>query len=122
MELWKEFTFEAAHRLEGLPDGHKCGRLHGHSYRLTVHVRGQVDAVTGMVIDFADVKAAVKPIVDEHLDHFYLNDIADLGNPTAENLARWLWARIKPALPGLSKIEVRETCTCGVAYHGEDEV
>src|SRR2546421_12500234 len=88
VSLWKEFTFEAAHRLPGVPTGHKCARLHGHSYRLIVHVSGDVDPVTGMVIDFADVKAAVKPLIEAHLDHYYLNEVEGLDNPTSENVAR----------------------------------
>lgn len=121
MELLKEFTFEAAHRLPAVPSDHKCARLHGHSYRLIVHVSGEVDAATGMVMDFADVKAAVKPLIDADLDHYYLNDVEGLENPTSENLARWVWRRLVGPLPLLSAIEIRETCTSGVIYRGEDE-
>jgi 6-pyruvoyltetrahydropterin/6-carboxytetrahydropterin synthase len=119
MELFKEFTFEAAHRLPRVPSEHKCSRLHGHSYRLVVHVSGDVDPDSGMVMDFADIKAAVKPLVDGTLDHYYLNDVEGLENPTSENLARWLWERLVGDLPQLSAIEVRETCTSGVVYRGE---
>ncbi len=121
MELFKEFTFEAAHRLPGVPPDHRCARLHGHSYRVTVHVSGEVDRESGMVMDFADVKAAFKPIADGYLDHYYLNDVEGLENPTSENLARWIWQRLSPELPQLSMIEVRETCTSGVRYRGEHE-
>ena len=121
MELFKEFTFEAAHRLPNVAVDHKCARLHGHSYRIVVHVEGRVDSQSGMVIDFADIKAAVKPIVDEQLDHYYLNDVPGLQNPTSENLARWLWRKLHPRLPLLSAIQVRETCTSGCIYRGEDD-
>lgn len=117
MDVFREFTFEAAHRLPHVPDGHKCGRLHGHSYRVEVHVRGDVDPVSGMVIDFADIKAAFKPLEDR-LDHHYLNEVEGLDNPTSENLARWVWKHLEGAIP-LSRIVVRETCTSGVAYHGD---
>ena len=117
MDVFREFTFEAAHRLPNVPAGHKCARLHGHSYRMEVHVRGNVDPVTGMVIDFADIKAAVRPVEDA-LDHHYLNEIDGLDNPTAENLARWVWKHLEGVLP-LSRIVVRETCTSGVAFHGD---
>jgi 6-pyruvoyltetrahydropterin/6-carboxytetrahydropterin synthase len=117
VDVFREFTFEAAHRLPHVPDGHKCGRLHGHSYRIEVHVRGDVDPVSGMVIDFADIKAAFRPLEDT-LDHHYLNEIDGLDNPTSENLARWVWKRIEGTIP-LSRIVVRETCTSGVAYHGD---
>jgi 6-pyruvoyltetrahydropterin/6-carboxytetrahydropterin synthase len=120
MELFKEFTFEAAHRLPSVPEGHKCHRLHGHSYRVQVHVEGEVDPSTGMVIDFGDISAVVKPLINDQLDHYYLNDIEGLENPTSENLARWLWARIKPVLPHLSVVQVRETCTSGCIFRGED--
>jgi 6-pyruvoyltetrahydropterin/6-carboxytetrahydropterin synthase len=121
MELFKEFMFEAAHRLPGVPPDHRCARLHGHSYRVIIHVSGEVDEESGMVIDFADVKAAFKPIIDSHLDHYYLNEVDGLENPTSENLARWIWQRLSPQLPQLSMIEVRETCTSGVRYRGEHE-
>jgi 6-pyruvoyltetrahydropterin/6-carboxytetrahydropterin synthase len=118
MEIFREFTFEAAHRLPHLPDGHKCRRLHGHSYRVEVHVGGPVDPATGMVMDFAEIKAAFAP-VHEQLDHYYLNEVEGLENPTSENLARWIWVRLAAALP-LTRVVVRETCTSGVAYTGED--
>ena len=118
MEIWREFTFEAAHRLPHVPEGHKCARLHGHSFRVAVHVRGPLDPTLGWVMDFADLKAAWKPL-DDALDHRYLNEIPGLENPTSEVLARWVWARLAPVLPGLSEIVVRETCTSGCRYRGE---
>jgi 6-pyruvoyltetrahydropterin/6-carboxytetrahydropterin synthase len=121
MELFKEFTFEAAHRLPGVPPDHRCARLHGHSYRVTIHVSGEVDPASGMVMDFADIKTAFKPIIDEQLDHYYLNDVPGLENPTSENLTRWIWQRLNLILPQLSAVEVRETCTSGVIYRGERE-
>lgn len=117
MEIYKEFVFEAAHRLPNVPEGHKCARLHGHSFKIRLYVEGEVDPHLGWVIDFADIKRAFKPYY-EILDHNYLNEIEGLENPTAENLARWIWARMKPALPILSKVEVFETCTSGCIYRG----
>lgn len=120
MEICKEFTFEAAHRLPHVPPGHKCGRLHGHSFHLTVFVEGPVGKETGWVIDFADISAVVKPIINR-LDHFYLNEIQGLENPTSEVIAKWIWRQIRPHLPLLSKIIVKETCTSGCIYRGEDQ-
>ncbi|MGW4520188.1 6-carboxytetrahydropterin synthase QueD [Amycolatopsis sp. NPDC004378] len=117
MEIFREFTFEAAHRLPEVPEGHKCARLHGHSYRVTVHVEGSVDPLAGWVMDFGDVKAAFKP-VEEQLDHQYLNEIEGLENPTSENLAVWIWDRLAPRLPEVSAVTVRETCTSGCTYRG----
>lgn len=117
MEIFKEFGFEAAHRLPNVPPGHKCERLHGHSYRIEVHVRGAVDAHTGWVLDFADIGAAFEPL-HEQLDHRLLNDIDGLSNPTSEHLARWIWTRLHPRLPSLSQVVVRETCTSGCVYRG----
>ena len=90
MELWSEFTFEAAHLLPNVPEGHKCRRLHGHSYRARVWVEGDLDPELGWVLDFADLKKAFEPI-RKQLDHYYLNEIDGLANPTAENIARWIW-------------------------------
>jgi 6-pyruvoyltetrahydropterin/6-carboxytetrahydropterin synthase len=118
MEIFREFTFEAAHRLPNVPAGHKCARLHGHSYRIELHVSGPVGDDTGWVMDFGDVSKAFAPIRDL-LDHYYLNDIDGLANPTSEVLARWIWDRLAAALP-LSSVVVRETCTSGCVYRGED--
>lgn len=117
MEIWKEFGFEAAHLLPNVPAGHKCARLHGHSFVVEVHVRGEPDPTLGWVMDFADLKAAWRPL-HEALDHRYLNDIPGLENPTSEVLARWIWERLAPALPLLAKVVVRETCTSGCVYTG----
>ena len=118
MEIFKDFTFEAAHRLPNVPEGHKCARLHGHSYRVVVHVEGPIGDESGWVCDFADISSAVAPVRDL-VDHRYLNEVDGLENPTSEVLARWLWVRLADALPGLSQITVHETCTSGCTYRGE---
>lgn len=116
-EIWKDFTFEAAHRLPNLPDDHKCARLHGHSYRVRIHVEGDLDPELAWVIDFADIASAFEPILDR-LDHRYLNEIEGLENPTSERLAVWIWTELEAGLPGLSAVEVGETCTTGCTYRG----
>jgi 6-pyruvoyltetrahydropterin/6-carboxytetrahydropterin synthase len=118
VEIFTEFGFEAAHRLPNVPEGHKCARLHGHSFRVEVHVEGAVDEASGWVLDFADVRAACRPL-HERLDHQYLNEVEGLENPTSENLARWIWDRLQPTLPGLAELVVRETCTSACRYRGE---
>ena len=115
MEIWKEFTFEAAHRLPNVPEEHKCRRLHGHSYRVRVCVEGDLHPELGWVVDFADLTTVFAPVY-EALDHRYLNDVEGLENPTAENIARWIWRRLKPGLPILCRIELGETCTSGCTY------
>jgi 6-pyruvoyltetrahydropterin/6-carboxytetrahydropterin synthase len=117
MEIFKEFTIEAAHWLPNVPEGHKCRRLHGHSFRIAVYVSGPVDERLGWVMDFAELKAAFKGIEDQ-IDHRLLNEVEGLENPTSENLARWLWAKLEPELTGLSKVAVHETCTSGCIYTG----
>jgi 6-pyruvoyltetrahydropterin/6-carboxytetrahydropterin synthase len=118
MEIFREFTFEAAHRLPHVPEGHKCARLHGHSYRVEVHVDGEVGTDTGWVMDFGDLAVAFQPL-REQLDHHYLNEVPGLENPTSEILARWIWDRLAGKLP-LSAVQVRETCTSGCVYRGEN--
>jgi 6-pyruvoyltetrahydropterin/6-carboxytetrahydropterin synthase len=120
LEILKKFTIEAAHRLPNVPAGHKCGRLHGHSFRIQIHVRGPVDPAMGWVIDFAEIKSAFKA-VEEAIDHRFLNEVPGLENPTSENLARWIWDQVSPALPLLSKVVVRETCTTGCVYEGGEQ-
>lgn len=116
--LFKEFQFEAAHLLPHVPAGHKCGRLHGHSFTVRLEVTDKVDAHTGWVMDFADLKAAFHPIWLQ-LDHHYLNEIPGLANPTSEILAAWIWQQLKPTLPTLTAVGVKETCTAGCLYRGE---
>jgi 6-pyruvoyltetrahydropterin/6-carboxytetrahydropterin synthase len=118
VELFKEFMFEAAHRLPHVPEGHKCGRLHGHSFKVAVYIEGEVDPYTGWIRDFSEIKAIFKPLY-EQLDHNYLNDIAGLENPTSEVLAKWIWQQLKPLLPELSRIRIHETCTSGCEYRGD---
>jgi queuosine biosynthesis protein QueD len=115
--IFKEFTFEAAHRLPYVPADHKCHRLHGHSFRVEIHVSGEVEPCTGWILDFAEIKAAFTPLHNQ-LDHNYLNEIPGLENPTSENLAAWIWERLDLTLPGLSQVVVRETCTSGCIYTG----
>ena len=117
MHIFRAFTIEAAHRLPNVPPGHKCSRLHGHSFRIELQLSGDVDAQSGWVMDFADVKTAFQPTFDR-LDHHYLNEIPGLENPTSENLARWIWDQVKPSLPLLTKVTVHETCTSGCMYDG----
>ena len=117
MEIYKRFSFEAAHLLPNVPEGHKCRRLHGHSFHVTLYVRGPVGDKSGWVMDFVTIKQAFDPIL-QRLDHHYLNDIEGLENPTSEAIARWIWQQLKPALPELSKVELNETCTTGCGEEG----
>ncbi len=117
VELRKTFQFEAAHRLPRLPRTHKCHRLHGHSFQVEVVVAGECDPRLGWLVDYAQIAAAFKPLW-EKLDHRYLNEIPGLENPTSENLAAWIWKRLKPRLPQLSEIVVAETCTARCVYRG----
>jgi len=120
MEIFKRFRFEAAHRLPNVPPDHKCFRLHGHSFEVELAVHGPVGDHSGWVIDFAEIGRAFEPI-HKALDHRCLNDVEGLENPTSELLCRWIWARIKPTLPLLQAISVRETCTASCTYRGDDE-
>lgn len=116
--LHREFRFEASHQLTHLPPEHPCHNLHGHSYGVRVEVHGEVDPATGFLIDYADIDRAVQPNIDI-LDHTHLNDIPDLTMATTEYIARWLWERLRPALPMLSAISVSETNASGCEYRGE---
>lgn len=117
MEIFYEFKFEAAHRLPNVPSDHKCSRLHGHSYHVQVHVKGPVEDQSGWVVDFGNIKDACKPVIDR-LDHYYLNEIDGLENPTSERLAAWIWHELASSLPMMSAVQVRETCTSGCVYRG----
>lgn len=114
--IWKRFTFEASHRLPNVPEGHKCARLHGHSYTVEIHVRGIVGQTSGWVMDFGDISSAWEPL-RAVLDHRFLNEIDGLENPTSEVLARWIWGKL--TLPGLTKVCVNETASSGCVYTEE---
>ncbi len=120
VEIVKEFRFEAAHRLTNVDPGHKCGRLHGHSFRFEVKIRGPIDKKNGWLMDFGDISSVVKPLVENSLDHNYLNELEGLDNPTSEALCIWLWDKIKPEIEGLCEITVHETCTARAIYRGDD--
>jgi 6-pyruvoyltetrahydropterin/6-carboxytetrahydropterin synthase len=116
-EIIQEFQFEAGHFLPAVPDGHACRRVHGHSYRVEVHVLGPIQPDTGWVLDFYDLEAVVQPVIDQ-LDHRLLNDIPGLDNPTAECIGVWIWQRLEPALAGLSCVVVWETSTARAVIRG----
>lgn len=118
MDIFKVFQVEAAHHLPNVPAEHKCRRLHGHSFIIEIHVSGPVGEESGWVMDFADLKATFDPLYQQ-LDHNYLNEIPGLENPTSENLAKWIWQKLKPSLPLLSKVAVKETCNSGCVYLGD---
>ena len=118
MELRKTFQFEAAHLLPHLPKSHKCRRLHGHSFKVELVVQGECDPKLGWVMDYADISAAFQATW-RMLDHHYLNEIPGLENPTSENVALWIWRRLKPKLPGLTELVVAETCQSRCVYRGQ---
>ena len=117
IELRKTFQFEAAHLLPHLPQSHKCRRLHGHSFKVEVVVAGECDPRLGWLMDYADISRAFKPTL-EKLDHYYLNEVPGLENPTSENIAAWIWKKLKPRLPLLTEVTVAETCTAKCVYRG----
>jgi 6-pyruvoyltetrahydropterin/6-carboxytetrahydropterin synthase len=117
MEIYKEFMFDAAHFLPNVPPGHKCRNIHGHTYHVIITIDGTIKKYEGWLCDFADIKKAFEPILKQ-LDHQLLNDIPGLENPTAEILAIWIWKALKPMLPELSIIEIKETPTSGIRYRG----
>ena len=117
-QLTRTFQFEAAHWLPTFPEGHKCRRLHGHSFRVEIVVGGEVDPARGYLVDFGEIRDAVTPLIDQ-LDHRLLNDIDGLSNPTAELLAKWIYDRLRPAQPLLVAVRVHETCTSTAEFRGD---
>ncbi|CAL4326473.1 6-carboxytetrahydropterin synthase QueD [Buchnera aphidicola] len=119
--IFKNFYLEAAHYLPYVPREHKCRRLHGHSFLIRIEIEGEIEKRTGWIIDFSDLKTIFQPIYKQ-LDHHFLNRIPGLENPTSENLAKWIWIRLKPNLPLLSTIIIQETCTSGCIYKGDNKI
>ncbi len=117
MIIFKQFSFDSAHYLPNVPEGHKCKEVHGHTYKLIVYLEDKLDDKLGWVADFAEVKQIVTSVVTI-IDHKLLNNIEGLENPTCELLAVWIWNKVKDQLPALKKIELHETPTSGVIYEG----
>ncbi len=117
VRLSHEFRLECAHALPHAPEGHKCRRVHGHSFVVEVHVEGDADPDQGWLLDYGDLRAVFEPLRRE-LDHHLLNDIPGLENPTSEQLAAWIWKRLAPALPQLAEVAVRETPRTRCSYRG----
>ena len=118
VNLTKSFTFEAAHWIPTFPEGHKCRRLHGHSFHVDVVVEGEVPPEQGYLVDFGDLKKAIAPVIDK-LDHRLLNEIPGLENPTSEMVAYWIWQELSPNVPLLAEVRVKETCTSACGYRGD---
>ncbi len=116
--ITKEFRFEAAHTLPSLPDDHKCRQMHGHSFRIEIHIEGTVDEKIGWIYDHKLISEAMGPLL-EQLDHSYLNDIKGLESPTIEIMAAWFWRKLDPHLPGLAEIVIYETPTARCSFKGE---
>ncbi len=116
--LTKQFRIEAAHFLPYVPEGHHCRRLHGHSYRIEVAVRGEPDPAAGWLMDYGDLSRAVRPVL-EKLDHNLLNSVPGLENPTAEMLSAWLWEHFA-GIPGLARVSVLETCQSRCDFEASD--
>lgn len=117
VQLTKDYTFESAQTLPNAPAGHKCGKMHGHSFKVEISVEGEVDPATGWVYDHAQISKAMRPLVAQ-LDHAYLNEIPGLENPTIENMAAWFWRQLAPECPGLCEIVIHETPTARCVYRG----
>jgi 6-pyruvoyltetrahydropterin/6-carboxytetrahydropterin synthase len=120
MKITQAFRFEAAHYLPNVPEAHRCHRMHGHSYRVELELSGPIDPVTGFVLDFFEIEGAFGPLL-ARLDHYCLNEVEGLENPTAETIAIWIWRNTKPALPLLSRVRIYETSDCWADYAGEDD-
>jgi 6-pyruvoyltetrahydropterin/6-carboxytetrahydropterin synthase len=116
--LERSYRFEAAHFLPKVPPGHKCARMHGHSYQIEIAIEGEIDPERGWLVDFAEIDEHTTPLVRE-LDHHVLNEIDGLANPTSELLAVWLWNRLSATLVGLVEVAVSETPTSRCVYRGQ---
>ena len=136
MEISKWFEFEAAHSLPHLPETHKCHRLHGHSYKVRVTCGGEIDKELGWVIDYGDISKVVDTII-KAIDHTNLDVLFSVPErplklddgitmrvetthktkpSTAENLAIWFYQQLKPSLPSVVEIVIKETASTGVSY------
>lgn len=118
VSIIKRFTFDSAHRLTGVKEDHPCGSLHGHTYTVEIEVKGVVNSETGWLVDFAEIKRIVKPLIDR-LDHSYLNEIDGLKHTTSEDIAQWFWNRIKPEIRDLYRVGINETPSSGCNFFGE---
>ena len=119
MEVFRNFRFHSARHLPNLEDSHICKRIHGHTFNLTVHIRGNIDPNTGFIIDFFDIDEIVNSKIISIIDHKLLNEIKGLENPTSEHLTKWIWNNLKHTMNGLSKIVLSEDHGTGIEFSGE---
>ena len=117
MIVYKKFNVESARSLPNVPETHPCYQLHGHSFKIIISVKGQLDKHTGFVTDFQEIENAFNPI-KKILDHSFLNKIEGLGNPTSENICIWIWDKIESSIPNICEIEIKETDSTGCIYRG----
>ena len=113
--ITKSFTFDSAHWLPEVPEGHKCKRMHGHTYRVVLGLEGPLHERLGWVQDFGEVGEAFQPLY-KAMDHHCLNEIEGLENPTAEVMAVWIYEKLKTLLPLLTDVTVCETPTAQAVY------
>jgi 6-pyruvoyltetrahydropterin/6-carboxytetrahydropterin synthase len=118
-EISRSYQIEAAHRLPNVAPGHKCARLHGHSFEITLHVRGELAPKLGWILDFAEIDRAFEPLFAQ-LDHNYLNDVPGLDNPTSELLARWVLERVRLPAGRLHAVSIAETCSSRCTVYADD--
>jgi 6-pyruvoyltetrahydropterin/6-carboxytetrahydropterin synthase len=118
VELRKSFRFEAAHHLPFAPEGHRCRHIHGHGYVVEVVVEGDIDPERRWLIDYGEILRRCEPI-KARLDHKLVNEIPGLESGTAEDLSIYVWKELKPHLPELAAVTVRETATSSCTYRGD---
>ena len=117
MIVYKKFNVESARSLPNVPETHPCYQLHGHSFKIIISVKGQLDKHTGFVTDFQEIENAFNPI-KKILDHSFLNKIEGLSNPTSENICNWIWDKIESSIPNICEIEIKETDSTGCIHRG----
>ena len=117
MLVYKKFNIESARSLPNVSESHPCYQLHGHSFKIIITVKGQMDKHTGFVTDFQEIENVFNPI-KKILDHSFLNKIEGLSNPTSENICIWIWDKIESSIPNICEIEIKETDSTGCIYRG----
>ena len=119
MEIFRTFRFHSARHLPNLDDNHICKKMHGHTFNLTIYVKGNINKNNGFVMDFYDIDKIVNKIIISRIDHKVLNDVENLSNPTSEKLTKWIWQKLEKNLNGLYKIILSEDHGTGIIYKGE---
>ncbi len=118
MLIFKKYYFDAAHYMAEFEENHNYRKMHGHSFEVTVKLKGDINRKNNWVMDLEELDSFVDPELSK-LDHSILNEVDGLEKPTSENIAKWLWSKLIKKIPNLDSIEINRPRIGGCIFNGD---